>query len=151
MRKHQELSLEQIIEQVRVDQLVSDDFCLYGKEDGELKLDCLYWVSDYPDVVDDSDVYPADASEQDLQLVYYGEQLIDVLAVALEEKPDASLQDLVEALNYYNQHDSFMPFDSDQLSQIYEVPLPINVFIRSEIAHEINPDVKIWLEFLNET
>ena len=113
MRKHQELSLEQIIEQVRVDQLVSDDFCLYGKEEGELKLDCLYWVSDYPDVVEDRDVYPADASEQDLQLVYYGEQLIDVLAVALEEKQDASLQDLVDALNYYQQHDCYMPFDSD--------------------------------------
>ena len=42
MRKHQELSLEQIIEQVRVDQLVSDDFCLYGKEDGELELARLY-------------------------------------------------------------------------------------------------------------
>ena len=113
MRKHQELSLEQIIEQLRVDQLSSDNFCLYGKEDGELKLDILYWVSDYPNVEEGSDVYPADASEQDLQLVDYGEQLIDVLAVALEEKPDASLQDLVEALNYYNQHDSFMPFDSD--------------------------------------
>ena len=111
MRKHQELSLEQIIEQVSVDQLSSDNFCLYGKEDGELKLDCLYWVSDYPDVVDDSDVYPTDLAEQDLQLVYYGEQLIDVLAVALEEKPDASPQDLVDALNYYQQHDSFMPFD----------------------------------------
>ena len=112
MRKHQELSLEQIIEQVRVDKLASDDFCLYGKEDGELKLDSLYWVSDYPDVVEDSDVYPTDVAEQDLQLVYYGEQLIDVLEVALEEKPDASLQDLVGALNYYQQHDSFMPFDS---------------------------------------
>ncbi|MFS9141838.1 hypothetical protein [Streptococcus infantis] len=112
MRKHQELSLEQIIQQLRVDQLSSDNFCLYGKEDGELKLDCLYWVSDYPDVVEDSDVYPADASEQDLRLVYYGEQLIDVLAVALEEKPDVSLQDLVEALNYYNQHDCFMTFES---------------------------------------
>jgi len=111
MRKHQELSLEQIIEQVRVDQLVSDDFCLYGKEDGELALDSLYWVSDYPEVVEYHDVYPADVTEQDLQLVYYGEQLIDVLAVALEEKPDASHQDLVEALNYYQQHDSFMPFD----------------------------------------
>ena len=111
MRKHQELSLGQLIEQVRVDQLSSDNFCLYGKEDGELKLDCLYWVSDYPDVVDDSDVYPADASEQDLQLVYYGEQLIDVLTVSLEEKPDASCQDLVEALKYYHQHDSFMPFE----------------------------------------
>ena len=112
MRKHQELSLEQIIEQVRVDESSSDDFCLYGKEDGKLALDRVYWVSDYPDVVENRDVYPTDVAEQDLQLVYYGEQLIDVLAVALEEKPDASHQDLVEALNYYQQHDSFMPFEN---------------------------------------
>ena len=111
MRKHQELSLEQIIEQMRVDKLVSDDFCLYGKEDGELALARSYWVSNYPDVVEDRDIYPADVVEQDLQLVYYGEQLIDVLSVALEEKPDASHQDLVDALNYYNQHDNFMPFN----------------------------------------
>lgn len=111
MRKHQELSLEQIIEQVRVDKLVSDDFCLYGKEDGELALARSYWVSNYPDVVEDRDIYPADAVEQDLQLVYYGEQLIDVLSVALEEKPEASHQDLVDALNYYNQHDNFMSFN----------------------------------------
>ena len=111
MRKHQELSLEQIIEQVRLDESSSDDFWLYGKEDGELLLDRLYWVSDYPDVVEDRDVYPTDVAEQDLQLVYYGEQLLDVLTVALEEKPDAILQDLVDALNYYNQHDNFMPFN----------------------------------------
>ena len=111
MRKHQELSLEQIIEQMCLDKFSSDDFCLYGKEDRELALDRLYWVSDYPDVVEDRDVYPMDVAEQDLQLVYYGEQLLDVLTVALEEKPDASLQDLVDALNYYNQHDNFMPFN----------------------------------------
>ena len=111
MRKHQELSLEQMIEQLRADQLTSDDFCLYGKEDGELALDRLYWVSDYPDVIEDRDIYPADVVEQNLQLVYYGEQLIDVLSVVLEKKPDASPQDLVEALNYYQQHDSFMPFE----------------------------------------
>ena len=111
MRKYQELSLEQIIEQVRVDESSSDDFYLYGKEDGELALDRLYWVSDYPDVIEDHDIYPADVVEQNLQLVYYGEQLIDVLSVALEEKPDASHQDLVEAMNYYQQHDSFMLFE----------------------------------------
>ena len=111
MRKYQELSLEQIIEQVRMDKLVSDDFCLYGKEDGEIALARSYWVSDYPDVVEDRDVYPMDVAKQDLQLVYYGEQLLDVLSVALEEKPNASHQDLVDALNYYNQHDSFMLFD----------------------------------------
>ena len=111
MQKYQELSLEQIIEQVRVDKFFSDDFCLYGKEDGELALDRLYWMSDYPDVVEDRDIYPADVVEQDLQLVYYGEQLLDVLSVALEEKPEVSHQDLVEALNYYQQHDSFMKFE----------------------------------------
>lgn len=111
MRKYLELSLEQIIEQVRVDKLSSDDFCLYAKEDGELRPNSLYWVSDYPDVVEDRDVYPTEVAEQNLQLVYYGEQLIDVLAVALEEKPDASLQDLVDALNYYNQYDNFIPFN----------------------------------------
>ena len=112
MRKHQELSIEQIIEQMRADQLTSDDFCLYGKEDGELALARSYWVSDYPDVVEDRDVYPMDVAEQDLHLVYYGEQLIDVLSVALEEKPEASLQDLVGALNYYNRYDIFMNFES---------------------------------------
>ena len=114
MRKYQELSLEQIIEQMRADKSSSDDFCLYGKEDGELELelDRLYWVSEYPDVVEDRDVYPTDVAEQDLQLVYYGEQLFDVLSVALEEKPDASPQDLVEALKYYHQHDTFLPFDN---------------------------------------
>ena len=111
MRKYQELSLEQIIKQVRANQLSSDDFCLYSKEEGELALARSYWVSDYPDVVEDRDVYPMDVAEQDLHLVYYGEQLIDVLAVALEEKPDASHNDLVEALNYYQQHDCFMKFE----------------------------------------
>ena len=57
------------------------------------------------------DVYPMDVVEQDLQLVYYGEQLLDVLTVVLEEKPDASPQDLLEALNYYQEHDSFIPFE----------------------------------------
>ena len=67
-------------------------------------------VSDYPVVVDDKDVYPVEVVERNLNLVYYGEQLIDVLIVDLEEKPDASLQDLVDALNYYNRNDTFMPF-----------------------------------------
>ena len=48
--------------------------------------------------------------ERNLNLVYYGEQLIDVLIVALDEKPDASPHDLVDALNYYNWNDTFMPF-----------------------------------------
>ncbi len=50
--RHQELSLEQIIEQVRVNIFFSQMiFASMAREDGELAPDRLYWVSDYPDVV----------------------------------------------------------------------------------------------------
>ena len=110
MRKHQFFSLADILEQVKLEQCTQDDFCLYGNDEGDLALDSLYLVSDYPDVVDDKDVYPVEVVEKNLNLVYYGEQLIDVLIVALDEKPNASLQDLVDALNYYNRNDTFMLF-----------------------------------------
>ena len=38
-------------------------------------------VSDYPVVVDDKDVYSVEVVERNLNLVYYGEHLIDVLLV----------------------------------------------------------------------
>lgn len=38
-------------------------------------------VSDYPVVVDDKDVYPVEVVERNLNLVYYGKHLIDVLLV----------------------------------------------------------------------
>ncbi|MCY7076750.1 hypothetical protein MK424_01935 [Streptococcus oralis] len=110
MRKHQFFSLTDILEQVKLEQCTQDDFCLYGNDEGDLALDSLYLVSDYPDVVDDKDVYPVEVVEKNLNLVYYGEQLIDVLIVALDEKPGASPHDLVDALNYYNWNDTFMPF-----------------------------------------
>lgn len=110
MRKHQFFSLADILEQVKLEQCTQDDFCLYGNDEGDLALDSRYLVSDDPDVVDDKDVYPVEVVERNLNLVYYGEQLIDVLIVALDEKPDASPHDLVDALNYYNWNDTFMPF-----------------------------------------
>lgn len=110
MRKHQFFSLADILEQVKLEQCTQDDFCLYGNDEGDLALDSLYLVSDYPDVVDDKDIYPVEVVERNLNLVYYGEQLIDVLIVALDEKSDASTHDLVDALNYYNRNDTFMPF-----------------------------------------
>ena len=74
MRKHQFFSLADILEQVKLEQCTQDDFCLYGNDEGDL-------MSDYPDVVDDKDVYPVEVVERNLNLVYYGEHLIDVLLV----------------------------------------------------------------------
>ena len=81
MRKHQFFSLADILEQVKLEQCTQDDFCLYGNDEGNLALDSLYLVSDYPVVVDDKDVYPVEVVERNFNLVYYGEHLIDVLLV----------------------------------------------------------------------
>ena len=75
MRKHQFFSLADILEQVKLEQCTQDGFCLYGNDEGDLALDSLYLVSDYPDVVEDCDVYPTDVIDQDLQLIYYGEHI----------------------------------------------------------------------------
>lgn len=81
MRKHQFFSLADILEQVKLEQCTQDDFCLYGNNEEDLALDSLYLVSDYPVVVDDKDVYPVEVVERNLNLVYYGEHLIDILLV----------------------------------------------------------------------
>ena len=91
MRKHQFFSLADILEQVKLEQCTQDDFCLYGNDEGNLALDSLYLVSDYPVVVDDKDVYPVEVVERNLNLVYYGEHLIDVLLVHWMESQTQAL------------------------------------------------------------
>jgi hypothetical protein len=79
-----------------------------GDDKIPLSLKNSYLVSDYPEVINDRDDYPADVKEKNLSLVYYGEQFIDVICSALEQKPSASEQELVEALIFYYQNDNFM-------------------------------------------
>ena len=53
-------------------------------------------------------IIPQMLKKKNLSLVYYGEQFIDVICSALEQKPSASEQELVEALIFYYQNDNFM-------------------------------------------
>lgn len=108
MFKHNQYTLSQVIEYVVNSQYEDDDFCIYGDDSIPLNLRNSYLVSDYPEVINDRDDYPSDVKEKNLSLVYYGEQFIDVICSALEQKPSASEQELVEALIFYYQNDNFM-------------------------------------------
>jgi hypothetical protein len=57
---------------------------------------------------DDEEVLPEQVRQLGLSLAYYGEQFEDVIALGLDQKPAASLEDFVRALNHYMIHDDFL-------------------------------------------
>ena len=112
MKKNQTYFLKDIMEAVKSEEL-DDDFCLYAKENAELNFQDSYLLTDYPQVVDNRDVYPKQVREQELELIYYGEDLVDVLLSVMEQKAEATDQECLKALLYYYEHDDFMDFDKD--------------------------------------
>ena len=112
MKKNQTYFLKDIIEAVKSEEL-DDDFCLYAKENGELNFQDSYLLADYPQVVEDKDVYPRQVREQEMELIYYGADFADVLLSVMEQKAEATDQERLQALLYYYEHDDFMDFDKD--------------------------------------
>ena len=110
MKKNQSYDLKDIIQAVKQEKL-EDDFCLYGKENGELNFQDSYLLADYPQVVDNRDVYPRQVREQDLELIYYGEDVADVLLSVMEQKAEVTDQECLQALIYYYEHDDFIDFE----------------------------------------
>lgn len=112
MKKNQSYDLKDIIQAVKSEKL-DDDFCLYAKENGELNFQDRYLLADYPQVVGNRDVYPRQVSEQELDLIYYGEDFADVLLSVMEQIAEATDEECLQALLYYYEHDDFMDFDKD--------------------------------------
>ena len=112
MKKNQSYDLKDIIQAVKSEKL-DDDFCLYATEHGELNFQDSYLLADYPQVVDNRDVYPRQVREQEQELIYYGEDFADVLLSVMEQKAEVTDEECLQALLYYYEHDDFMDFDKD--------------------------------------
>ena len=84
---------------------------LLTKENGELNFQISYLLADYPQVVDDKDVYPTQVREQELELIYYGEDFADVLLSVMGQKVEATDEECLQALLYYYEHDDFLDFE----------------------------------------
>ena len=63
--ENQTYFLKDIMEAVKSEKL-DDDFCLYAKENEELNFQDCYLLADYPQVVDNRDVYPRQVRELEL-------------------------------------------------------------------------------------
>ncbi|CAI0883003.1 hypothetical protein FCL49_01700 [Serratia proteamaculans] len=109
LNKDNQYSLADIISAMKKTDSRDDNFCLYGETDDQLKVDGNYYIADYPDVDDDDkEIYPQIVISKNLNYLYSGQQFADVVDSVLEQKPSASLDDFVEALNYYSANDDFL-------------------------------------------
>jgi hypothetical protein len=86
-----------------------DQHCVYGP-DGDIEVDGVYAVADYPSVVDDVEIYPADITARGLSFLYSGQQFTDVIVVACDQVEEPSATQIVESLRYYAEHDTFLEF-----------------------------------------
>jgi hypothetical protein len=87
-----------------------DDYCLYGKDSEDTVAESSVCFIDSTPSVDnnDTEIYPAFARQNGLQLLYYGQQFADVIGNAKRQRPDADLSTYVRALNHYLENDDFI-------------------------------------------
>ncbi|MDR5588975.1 DUF7716 domain-containing protein [Clostridium aquiflavi] len=86
-----------------------NNWCLYSRhEDIELSSKC--YIDEYPDIDDTSfeEILPKFVEEKGLQIIYRDELLQDVIVSALNRKENASNQELLEAIYYYDDNDTFL-------------------------------------------
>lgn len=92
-----------------------DEKCLYAEK--TLCHKSRYSLSDQcipaaGTTVDEDDIehLPPEIKAMGLDLYCYGQDLVDVVSSAIEQRPRATAQELLQALNYHSIHDSFIDF-----------------------------------------
>ena len=107
LKLNEKYSLADIISAMKDVDSRDDDFCVYGESHGDLIAGGHYYIAAYDD---DNDRHPPIVRAKKLYYLYSGEHFADVIDSVIEQKPSASLEDYVKALNYYAEYDDFLEF-----------------------------------------
>ena len=117
LTKNKEYKFYQIINELRniylqdgAKKLYQDtNWCVYSQlDDMELDLNC--YRDEYPEIDDKGfeEKLPSFIEEKELQLIFRDELLQDVIVSALNRKENASNEELLEAIQYYDDNDTFL-------------------------------------------
>lgn len=88
----------------------NNSWCIYSNTN-EISLGTICYLEDYPEINDeDEEFYSQFIVDNALELICYDETIQDVLISALNQNKDLSNLDLLNALNYYLEHDNFIYF-----------------------------------------
>ena len=108
--QNKKISIEDLINIIKSKCSKGISFCIYSDAEPELiEKDLLVYIDKYPDGdKDGNDVFSEFVTEEGLSLLYYGEQFEDVIENVLHQKPIASVEDFIAAINFYRDNDNFI-------------------------------------------
>lgn len=90
----------------------SQSFCIYSSPDtiNNIKLESICYLDDYAEIDDDTDeeTYSTFVIENNLELLFTDELLQDVISSAIDKKSDISNEDILKAICYYEEYDTFI-------------------------------------------
>lgn len=94
------------------DEIDIDNAMLYAESsDKAIDLHTSCRLGDYPSITEsDEEVFPDFVTEGALEVLYYGQQFVDVVRNAKLQLGAPADTDLVKALNFYDDHDNFIDF-----------------------------------------
>lgn len=85
--------------------------------DAPLKPDTICYIDDrifFDEEADDGvEHYPDFVVKNHLEFCYDGQQFLDVLSSVFMQLKNPSIQNCVDALNYYNERDDFLDFEDE--------------------------------------
>ncbi|MBB5195536.1 DUF7716 domain-containing protein [Anaerocolumna cellulosilytica] len=104
------ISLEQLF---KLDNDLLEEYDLYVKE-GMVEFDknTIVYLDDPLDVDDDTEdeIYPNFAQEHDLQWLFSGQVINDIIVNTQHQLPNPTVKDYIKNLIYYNENDCFFTF-----------------------------------------
>lgn len=86
-------------------------WCVYVREEDidQIDLDTMCYIDEHPDITDDDEeILPQFILEKNCEFAYRDEMLQDIIASALGRKKDISVEELMDAIDYYDSYDTFM-------------------------------------------
>lgn len=109
MQHNQTIKLAELIDFLKT-QKKNLTYCVYGKgssDQATLETDCV--IDEYSEITDDDEeIFPERITQNDLEFWFTDELLEDVTFNALKQKTSVTNEEILKAIKYYNEHDSFM-------------------------------------------
>ena len=96
-------------------ELIDDEYAVYHKGTDEIEENTICCIADIAEVSDDyKEIYPDFAVKNEMDTYINGELINDVLSSYLSVDRNASVSDLIYAINYYLENDCFVEIECNE-------------------------------------
>lgn len=89
-------------------------YCIYSNiyDSKHLNLDTICYLDDYPEITEaDEEIFSEFVVNNSLEFLFRDELVQDVVLSVLEQKSTATENEILRAIQYYDENDDFMDFD----------------------------------------